>query len=112
MPCIEVLSHDGVNILTNDSVGSQREKQYFRVMTEDRGKLFFVSKAEYTKWCHRGRPYSEAKSGTKYNITLPHERKNNSEAGVPSFDDYAYEENEEDGEDGEDAEDAEDGEVS
>ena len=57
MTYIEMLSHTGVAVKTADSVGTQREKQYFRVIAENVGKLFFQSEEEYVLWANSGRPY-------------------------------------------------------
>ena len=57
MPFIEMMSRDGTSVVTDHVVGSRMETKYFRVMTEDFGKLFFPSKKEYMMWLKKGRPH-------------------------------------------------------
>ncbi len=40
---------------TDHVVGSVEEKNYYRVMTEKHGKLFFHSDSDYQKWSQNGR---------------------------------------------------------
>ena len=45
---------------TAHSIGvKDHESQYFRVMTEKWGKLFFYSKEDYDRWCRTGRRDNE-----------------------------------------------------
>ena len=57
MKYIEMLSHTGVAVMTTDQVGTPQEKQYYRVITEHAGKLFFSSEDEYLRWIENGRLY-------------------------------------------------------
>jgi hypothetical protein len=45
---------------TAHSIGvKDHESQYFRIMTEKWGKLFFYSKEDYDRWCRTGRRDNE-----------------------------------------------------
>lgn len=55
MPFIEVVRPNGTCYQSTEKIGSSAEKNYFTVMTERWGKLFFVSKEYYNRWVKEGR---------------------------------------------------------
>ena len=59
MSYIQVVQSDGTAYATSFKVGSNDERQFFRVMTEHWGKLFFDSENTYNQWCSSGRANSE-----------------------------------------------------
>jgi hypothetical protein len=59
MSYIEVVQPDGTAYATLFKMGSKDERQYWRVMTERWGKLFFDSRDAYDRWCSTGRANSE-----------------------------------------------------
>ena len=59
MSYIEVVQPDGTSYATLFKAGSKDERQFYRVMTERWGKLFFDSRNTYERWSHSGRANSE-----------------------------------------------------
>lgn len=55
MPFIEVVRPNGTCYQTTEKVGSLAEKNYFTVITERWGKLFFTSQDYYNRWVKEGR---------------------------------------------------------
>lgn len=59
MSYIEVVRPNGTCYGTTDKIGSLAEKDYFTVMTERWGKLFFSTEEHYQRWCLEGRKQNE-----------------------------------------------------
>ena len=82
------MGHDGLAIQTNYMVGSAHEKRYYRVMTEDHGKVFFMTPNDYNRCLKYGRPYRgvsrAAEKSTKGNIRA--HRGNNTLPLTPELD--------------------------
>ena len=63
MSYIEVCQPDGTYYTTLEKVGTKSEYDYYRVMTESFGKLFFINKESYEKWCEESRIETEKRGG-------------------------------------------------
>lgn len=59
MSYIDIAQPDGTAFSTLIKAGSQEEKQFFRVITERFGKLWFDSRDAYEQWCAVGRVATE-----------------------------------------------------
>jgi hypothetical protein len=55
MKTIPAMQPNGRYRATEHRIGSSGEHNFFRVMTEKHGKLFFDSKDDYLKWSTYGR---------------------------------------------------------
>lgn len=55
MPYIRVVQPNGTYLQTDYLVGSTREREYFSVMTERWGKIFFDKGSAYRRWKRSGR---------------------------------------------------------
>ena len=63
MVYIGVVDGQGTQYQTNDRIGSAAEREYFRVMTEDYGKLYFHSEDSYHQWCTTSRESTDRRGG-------------------------------------------------
>lgn len=59
MAFIEIVRSNGTSYTTTEKIGSKAEKNYFTVMTERWGKLFFTSKKHYQCWTTEGRKQND-----------------------------------------------------
>lgn len=59
MSLIEIVRPNGTCYTTTEKMGSLAENNYFTVMTERWGKLFFTSEEYYRRWCREGRRQNE-----------------------------------------------------
>ena len=59
MAFIEIVRGNGTSYTTTEKIGSTAEKNYFTVMTERWGKLFFTSEKHYRCWDREGRRQNE-----------------------------------------------------
>ena len=59
MSYIDIAQPDGTAFSTLIKAGSQEKKQFFRVITERFGKLWFDSRDAYEQWCAVGRVATE-----------------------------------------------------
>ena len=108
MPYIEVMGHDGLAVQTNYTIGSAHEKRYYRVMTEDHGKMFFITPNDYNRWLKYGRPYrGVSRSAEKSTKTGNGAHRGKNRHLTLELDDVPFEDGIENAEYAENAEDAE-----
>ena len=65
MPKLCVMQTNGRLLETGHLIGGRAEYEFFRVMTERWGKLFFYSEEEYSRWCRNGRRLNEREVALK-----------------------------------------------
>lgn len=95
MSYIEIAQPDGTSFSTLIKAGSQEETQFFRVITERFGKLWFDSRETYEQWCSTGRIATERRgyfqSGPRHASQI--ETNNEAQDEFVIIEEYVVEEN-------------------